>query len=34
MIRSFGDVAALVLGRFGDVLDWNRAAHTRVVRSQ
>ncbi|MFE3591847.1 helix-turn-helix domain-containing protein [Streptomyces niveus] len=34
MIRSFGDVPALVLGHFGDVFDSNRAAHARVVRSR
>ncbi|MGW8455141.1 helix-turn-helix domain-containing protein [Streptomyces niveus] len=31
MIRSFADVPALVLGRFGDVLDWNRAAHALLA---
>ncbi|MFC8075629.1 helix-turn-helix transcriptional regulator [Streptomyces sp. NPDC057307] len=31
MIRSFGDVPALVLGRFGDILDWNPAAHALLV---
>ncbi|WP_435888860.1 helix-turn-helix domain-containing protein [Streptomyces niveus] len=31
MIRSFADVPALVLGRFGDILDWNRAAHALLA---
>lgn len=31
MIRSFGDVPALVLGRFGDILDWNPAAHALLA---
>lgn len=31
MIRSFGDVPALVLGRFGDILDWNRGAHALLA---
>ena len=31
MIESFGDVPALVIGRFLDVLAWNRMAHALVA---
>ncbi|GAA4199051.1 helix-turn-helix transcriptional regulator [Actinocatenispora rupis] len=31
MIDSFGDVPALVMGRFLDVLGWNRAAHALLA---
>lgn len=31
MIRSFADVPALVLGPFGDILDWNPAAHALLA---
>lgn len=31
MIDSFGDVPALVMGRFLDALGWNRAAHALLA---
>ncbi|GAB2655839.1 helix-turn-helix transcriptional regulator [Nocardia goodfellowii] len=31
MIDSFGDVPALVMGRFADVLAWNRMAHALLA---